>query len=41
MELGKAVPESSIDSRLTGVMPGHCSTLIYTSGISLNFVLLY
>ena len=32
MELGKEIKEEAIDSRLDGVMPGHCSTLIYTSG---------
>ena len=32
MELGATIPESSVDSRLATVLPGHCSTLIYTSG---------
>jgi hypothetical protein len=32
MELGKDVPEETVDTRLAGIMPGHCSTLIYTSG---------
>ena len=32
MELGKDVSEETVDTRLAGIMPGHCSTLIYTSG---------
>lgn len=32
LNLGSSIVETSIDNRLAGVLPGHCSTLIYTSG---------
>jgi long-chain-fatty-acid--CoA ligase ACSBG len=32
MALGESVADAVIDSRLSGVSPGNCSTLIYTSG---------
>lgn len=34
MALGRDVPQSEIDAREAKVTPGHCCTLIYTSGTS-------
>ena len=32
MALGKDIKEEAIETRLSTILPGHCSTLIYTSG---------
>jgi hypothetical protein len=32
MALGKDITEEVIETRLSSILPGHCSTLIYTSG---------
>lgn len=36
LELGKDIKESEVDSRIDGVKPGHCATLIYTSGTTVK-----
>lgn len=36
LELGKDVEESEVDARIDGVKPGHCATLIYTSGTTVR-----
>ena len=36
LQIGKDIETSEVDKRIDAVLPGHCATLIYTSGTTVG-----